>query len=73
MPMPMLKLKLKLKLGASTFTIFSGCEVHSKFITSILGRFIDTSPDCVGDNGGVIDESPHINLCDHKIIVLAFI
>ena len=65
--------KRKRKLGASTFTIFQVAKVEGKFITSLLGRFIDASPDSVCCKGGVIDESPHINSCDHKIIVLAFI
>jgi hypothetical protein len=64
---------LKLKLGTNTFTIFQVAKIEGKFITRILGRFIDTSPDCVCYKGGVIDESPHINLCDHKIILLALI
>jgi len=63
----------KPKLGASTFTMFQVAKVEGKFITSLLGRFIDTSAACVCYQGGVIDESPHINLCEHKIIVLAFI
>jgi hypothetical protein len=69
MPKP----KPKPKLGASTFTFFQAAKVDDKFITSILGRFFDTSPVCVCYKGGVIDESPHIKLCDHKITVLAFI